>query len=62
MTPRQLIQLRKDLGWSQNRLAQVIRVNRSTVNKWEAGQHPIPPIAEQLLAQLPRLTSSVPQG
>lgn len=66
MTPRDLLRLRTALGWSQNRLAQEIGVNRSTVNKWETGQHPIPPIAEKLLAQLPRptsrRTSSVPHG
>lgn len=57
MTPSDLTRLREDLGWSQNRLAQEIRVNRSTINKWESGQHPIPAMAETLLMQLTRRIS-----
>lgn len=63
MISHDLTRLRSALGWSQNRLAQEISVNRSTICKWESGQHPIPPMAEKLLAQLVRRqTSSVPQG
>lgn len=50
MTPSQLIQLREKLGWSQNRLAENLGVNRSTVHRWEKGMRRIPAIAEKLLA------------
>jgi DNA-binding transcriptional regulator YiaG len=39
MTPRQIIQLRKTLGLTQQQLADLIAANRPTVARWEAGKH-----------------------
>lgn len=50
MMPSQLIQLRAVLGWSQNRLAKQLGVNRSTIHRWELGTRRIPAMAEKLLA------------
>lgn len=52
MTPHDLKRRRVALGWSQHRLAQELGVNRSTITKWESGQHPIPPMAAKLLTAL----------
>lgn len=52
MTPAQLHSLRTNLGWSQTRLAEELGVTRSTINKWEMGLHPVPPMAEKLLSLL----------
>lgn len=54
MTPAHIVTLRATLGWSQSRLARELGLNRSTICKWESGQHPIPPMAQKLLAQLVR--------
>lgn len=56
MTPADLSRLRTQLGWSQNRLAEQLGVNRSTVHRWEKGLRKIPPMAEQLLAMIGRNT------
>jgi DNA-binding transcriptional regulator YiaG len=37
MSPRQIIQLRKALGWTQQRLADVLGAQQSTVFRWEIG-------------------------
>jgi DNA-binding transcriptional regulator YiaG len=39
VTPRQIIQLRKALGLTQQQLADLIAANRPTVARWEAGKH-----------------------
>jgi len=52
MTPRELKSLRARLGWSQNRLAQALGVQRNTVNRWEMGLRQISPMAVRLLATL----------
>lgn len=52
MTTTQLKQIRAALGWSQQRLAEELGVQRNTVNRWEMGLNPIPPMAERLLALL----------
>lgn len=52
MTPANFIHLRTKLGWSQNRLAENLGVNRSTVHRWEKGLRKIPPMAERLLATI----------
>lgn len=41
MTPRQLQNARKRLGWSQERLAEALEVHPMTVSKWERGEQPI---------------------
>lgn len=52
MTPTHLKTLRASLGWSQQRLAEELGVQRNTVNRWEMGINPIPPMAQRLLAAL----------
>jgi transcriptional regulator with XRE-family HTH domain len=37
MTPEQIRQLRKSLGFSQEKFAQLLSVSWTTVNRWEAG-------------------------
>lgn len=44
--------LRATLGWSQQRLAEELGVQRNTVNRWEMGTNPIPPMAEKLIATI----------
>jgi len=39
MTPRQIINLRKALGLTQQQLANQLAANRPTVARWEAGRH-----------------------
>ena len=53
MTPADLKRLRARLGWSQQRLAEHLGVARNSVNRWEMGLHPIPPMAAKLLRTLP---------
>ena len=39
MTPRQISQLRKALGLTQQQLADMIGAQRHTVTRWELGMH-----------------------
>jgi DNA-binding transcriptional regulator YiaG len=39
MTPRQIIQLRKALGLTQQQLADMIGSQRHTVSRWETGEN-----------------------
>lgn len=55
MTPSTLKSLRASLGWSQQRLAEELGVQRNTVNRWEMGTNPIPPMAQKLLATISTL-------
>lgn len=52
MSPKQLIQFRTRLGWSQAQFARELGVNRSTVNRWEHGRCPIPSLAALALSAL----------
>lgn len=52
MTPAQLKTLRASLGWSQQRLAEEICVDRNTVNRWEMGIRRISPMTAKLLRTL----------
>jgi transcriptional regulator with XRE-family HTH domain len=58
MTPAQLKRRRASLGWSQTRLAEALGVTRNTINRWEMGVHPIPPMASKLMARLENPPSS----
>lgn len=49
MTPAQLKSIRATLGWSQQRLADELGVQRNTVARWEMGMHPISPMAARLV-------------
>lgn len=52
MTPRELKAIRASLGWSQQRLAEALGVQRNTVNRWEMGTRAISGMAVKLLATL----------
>lgn len=52
MTPTTLKKLRASLGYSQQRLAEELGVQRNTINRWEMGINQIPPMAEKLLAMI----------
>lgn len=52
MKPAELKKLRAALGWSQQRLADELGVQRNTINRWEMGDRRIPPMAERLLTIL----------
>jgi DNA-binding transcriptional regulator YiaG len=40
MTPKQILKLRKDLGLTQQQLADRIGAARESVARWETGVHP----------------------
>lgn len=52
MTPAELKSIRAALGWSQQRLAEELGVQRNTVNRWEMGTRKISRMAEKMLAFL----------
>lgn len=52
MTATQLKTLRATLGLSQRELAETLGVTRNTLNRWEMGLHPIPPMAQKFLREL----------
>lgn len=54
MTPDQLKSIRERLGLTQAQLATKLGVTRNTINRWEMGLHPIPPLAATLLPLLRR--------
>ena len=39
MTPYQIVELRKALGLTQQRLADMLGAQRHTVSRWETGEH-----------------------
>jgi transcriptional regulator with XRE-family HTH domain len=52
MTPDELKRRRKNLGWTQVRLAQEMGTTQQSVSLWENGERPIPPWVPKLLAFL----------
>lgn len=52
MTGSEVCGLRERLGWSQARLAKALEVNRSTVCRWESGQHQPRPACMARLQEL----------
>ena len=46
MTKNQLKKARERLGLSKSQMADLIRVDRATITRWESGSVAIPPIAE----------------
>lgn len=52
MTRSHLKSIRTTLGWSQQRLADELGVQRNTVARWEMGMHPISPMAARLVESL----------
>ena len=49
MTGRQLRNLRKRLGWTQEKAAEVCGVTVRTWARWEAGDHRVPESVARLL-------------
>ena len=49
MGPIELNQLRKELGLTQNGLAQKVGVAESQISRWESGESPIPYAAAKLV-------------
>lgn len=52
MTPQQILGMRRELGLTRRRLAQVLGVDRSSVSRWETGARVISAPTEKLLAHL----------
>lgn len=52
MKPAEIVSIRRALGWTQERLAIAIGVNRTAVTLWESGKRNPSGSAELLLKQL----------
>lgn len=52
MTPNELRSWRKEHGYSQQRLSDVLGVNRTTLARWEIGYREIPSFLHLALAKL----------
>src|SRR6185503_11574891 len=60
MTSEEVRGLRESLGWSQARLARAVDVHRSTVLRWERGEHqPKPHCAARLQELAAQLTEGL---
>ena len=56
MTPEQLVAFREDLGFTQQELADRLRVDRVTIARWETGARSIPPYLDLALETVRRGT------
>jgi len=45
MSPESFKQWRKDMSYTQKQASEALGVCLSTIEKWEAGSHPIPAVA-----------------
>lgn len=54
MTPEQLVAFREDLGFTQQELADRLRVDRVTIARWETGARSIPPYLDLALETVRR--------
>ncbi len=54
MNPEQLKAWRNALGWSQWKLAKMLRVHRRTISAWEHGRQSSPPFLALALNELKR--------
>lgn len=54
MSREAIKQIRKQLGWSQERLARELGLSFSTISHWERGESKPSPAAERLLNQAVR--------
>jgi len=52
MTPQELKTLRQLCGYTQRELAELLRVHRMTVVRWETGKVPIPEPMSLLVTKL----------
>jgi len=53
MTSDHLKAWRSQLGWSQGKLARVLRVHKRTISAWEHGRQASPPFLHLALAVAP---------
>jgi transcriptional regulator with XRE-family HTH domain len=51
MSREEIKHIRKQLGWSQERLARELGLSFSTISRWERGESKPSPAAERLLSQ-----------
>lgn len=63
MFKEEIKQIRKQLGWSQERLARELGLSFSTISRWERGESHPSPAAQRLLndlirSALPKVTST----
>jgi DNA-binding transcriptional regulator YiaG len=56
MTPQQLRSLRRKLGLSQRGLAELLDYDLRTIQRWEAGDMPIPKVVELALKNVSAAT------
>ena len=61
MTKQEIKQIRKRLGWSQERLARELGLSFSTISRWERGESNPSPAAQRLLNQLIQSVSPEPK-
>lgn len=54
MSKEEIKQIRKQLGWSQERLARELGLSFSTISRWERGESHPSPAAQRLLNDLVR--------
>ena len=54
MTPKQLQKWRKDNGYSQTQLANVLKVDKMTISRWERGVRVIPSFLRLALRSIER--------
>ncbi len=52
MTPEQFKQIRKELGWTQQRLADELGMSRRQIGNYEQGTSPIPKVVSLAIAWL----------
>lgn len=52
MSPRELRFLRTEIGMTQSQLAEVTRVDKQTVGRWERGETPLKETAEVIVREL----------
>lgn len=51
MTPSELLELRKQKGWTQARLAEELGCHQSQVSRWESGKRPVPKWVKKSIAR-----------
>jgi len=54
MAGHQIKSLRKRLGWTQAKLAEVLGCTHRTIRNWESGRHTVPRAAVVLMRMLDR--------
>jgi transcriptional regulator with XRE-family HTH domain len=62
MTPQQLVEFRERLGFTQQELADRLRVDRVTIARWETGARSIPPYLDLALETVARKRPGTRKG